>query len=86
MTTNQGFLVDTSSIHFLDAPKATLTFLSFESVSLSSPFIFVVFFKPAPDAEVGVALFEVASLRKEVLIGVGACEGVVCEEESPDES
>jgi hypothetical protein len=67
------------------------TFLeSFESVSLSSPFFFA-FLVPAPNlfaevADVGVALFEVASFINEVLIGVGACDGVVWGEDSPGES
>jgi hypothetical protein len=83
--------ITTNQCYFLEAPKFVRIFLeSFESVSLSSPFFFA-FLVAAPNllpevAEVGVALFEVASFINEVLIGVGRCDGVVCEDESLGES
>jgi hypothetical protein len=44
--------------------------------------LLTTFFNPAPDllaevADVGVALFEASFFMKEVLIGVGAWDGVV---------
>lgn len=66
--------------YFLDAPKFALAFLSFESVSLSSALgAFTTFFNPVPvlfvdvaDVGVAFAVLEAMSLRKDVLIGVGA--------------
>jgi hypothetical protein len=73
-----------SSCHpyFLETPKFVRFLPSLVSVSLSSPLFLIVFFNPAPDllaevAEVGVALFDASCLMNEVLIGVGACDGVV---------
>ena len=71
-----------NKIYFLETPKFVRFLPSLLSVSLSSPDFFMTFLIPVPDllpevADVGVALFDASCFMKEVLIGVGTCDGVV---------